>query len=174
MIINLYIINTISWLGLMLEIILNSTIFKLIVGLASIATVGISIFVLINLSEIRKNYYLKNRLPKLIKKLSFYTSEINRNLPEGYDDNSLVNPTIDLSINQSISIIEKLIPKLPRHEKTRAKNLNSLIKKHCRNFWGRYKKIKYRQAWEIYVQISSFMVSLDVLHKDIKEGEHDE
>ena len=126
-------------------------------SVASILGIGLSLYVVYNVREIRKSYLFAARAPDLLKRLRSHSAKINELLEEF--DASIAE--IEAELARCSSILESLGAKVSRHERRsislviRQINLNKTLSIESRDV-----------VWEIYKELLKVDEEMTNLLKD--------
>jgi hypothetical protein len=126
-------------------------------SLASILGIGLSLYVIYNVREIRKSYLFTARAPALLKSLRTRSSKINDLLKEF--ETSIEK--IEAELARCLPVLESLKNKVGRHERKSISEVVQLISANKTLSAG-----SKNAVWDIYKELLTVEEAMRNLHKD--------
>lgn len=131
---------------------------------ASILSFFISIYVLVELRQIRQYFLFRVRIPSLLRTLQSYASGMSRDL-NNFEGS---RQEIETMLARCESTLRSLSPKLSRVEKRTTKRLTKSIRSFRQSSWWHEKKeFDLEQAWSIYNDLQGVIESVKNLAADL-------
>ena len=127
-------------------------------SVSSILGLLITVWILLNLHGIRKDFLFRARIPQLIRKLKEHSSRLNKHL----QDFSGSGQMIDLELGKCRANLRSLRSKLPRNSKRSVKKLEKQIQKNTPTKSESSKD----KIWEIYTDLNSLIEEMKNLEQD--------
>ena len=132
-------------------------------SVASIISFLISIYVLVELRQIRQYFLFRVRIPSLLKTLQLYASGMSRGL-NNFEES---RQEIETMLARCESTLRSLSPKLSGAEKRAANRLANSIRSCRQSSWWHVKKVFDReQAWSVYIGLQGVIESIKNLAED--------
>lgn len=126
-------------------------------SVASILGIGLSLYVVYNVREIRKSYLFTARAPALLKSLRTHSSNINDLLKE-FDTST---EEIEAELARCSAIFESLTRKVGKHERKSISEVVQLISANKTLSVGSKKAVR-----DIYKELLKVEEAMSNLHKD--------
>lgn len=132
---------------------------------ASILSFFISIYVLVELRQIRQYFLFRVRIPSLLRALQSYASGMSR----GLNNFEGSRQEIETMLARCESTLRSLSPKLSRVEKRTVKRLTKSIRSFRQSSWWHEKKeFDLEQAWSIYNDLQGVIEIVKNLAADLE------
>jgi hypothetical protein len=128
----------------------------LLAVLASIVGCGVSLYVLREVTGIKKKYLFRIRVPEIIKSITSYTSDLSEKL-EHFEENRKVISVIFVRCNSTLEILES---KLKGNSKRHLQDIKENLKNK--------NSFNYDEAWVIYGQLLGLLDYLKESKKDLQ------
>ncbi|ETW99523.1 MAG: hypothetical protein ETSY1_14790 [Candidatus Entotheonella factor] len=127
----------------------------------------VSLYVLIELRWIRKEFLLRVRIAPLLRALDRQAREMSIALNDFEDSQQ----NLRIIFAQCESTLHNLFPKLNGSEKKMVKELVKILKGYRRpSWWINRQELSRNHAWRIYVDLQVVIESVKYLQEDMKSG----
>ena len=134
-----------------------------IASISSIVGLGISIYLLIAIKNIKKSFLRRARLPEIVIELTVVHKDLFNNLKDWNNESKLGIEKIKISMG----IFENLRTKLPDAERKLVNQyLKKLRPKKYLFFTTTIKNIESDAAWDLYSDLSGLITCLNQLKED--------
>ena len=127
----------------------------------------ISVYVLLEVRQIRRQFLLRIRIGDLLQALRIQAAEMSIRL----NDFEESRHEVDIILARCESTLRSILPKLSGAEKRPTKHLITLLRSYHRPGWLRKKsKFDLDEAWRVYTALQGIIESIGHLRDDIRSG----
>jgi hypothetical protein len=141
--------------------------FEFIASVASIVGFFVSLYVLLEVRQIRKQFLLRLRISDLLEALRKQAAEMSSRL----NDFEESQHEIEVILAQCESTLQNFLPKLSGVEKRPTKRLVKLLRSYHRSSWrGKKHELDRDEAWRVYTDLQGVIESIGHLQEDIRSG----
>lgn len=134
---------------------------------SSILGLLVSVYVLWEVRQIRRQFLLRLRISDLLQALQNQAAEMSIRL----NDFEESRHEVQVILARCESTLRSILPKLSGAEKRPTKHLITLLRSYQRSGWLRKKsKLDLDEAWRVYTALQGIIESIGHLREDIRSG----